>query len=90
MDALGIFNSCEAVFWIAVGIVVFRRSRSLPRQRLGTVATIWFVLFGISDIFEVYTGAFWRPWPLLVFKGTCIIGLIVCGLAYRQSAKFGK
>lgn len=31
-----------------------------------------FALFGVSDILEAHTGAWWRPWWLLMMKGTCL------------------
>lgn len=80
MDALAIFNCFEAAWWISVGFFIYRRGRA---YRIGRVASVWFVLFGISDIIEVFTGAPWRPWPLLVYKGICIIVLISCGQIYR-------
>jgi hypothetical protein len=86
MDALAIFNSLEAVFWMTVGVFVWRKSRFSPsHRRLGWIAANWFVLFGISDVFEVYTGAWWRPLPLLIFKGICVIVLITCGIVYRRT-----
>ena len=86
MDALAIFNSLEAAFWITIGVVVYRRSRLSDRnQRLGRITAAWFVLFGISDIFEAYTGAWYRPWPLLVFKRACIVALVTSGIVYRNT-----
>ena len=88
MDALAIFNSLEAVFWMTVGVVVWRKSRLNDQHRkLGRIAANWFVLFGISDIFEVYTGAWWRPLPLLIFKGMCVIVLITCAVLYRKTSQ---
>ena len=85
MDALAIFNSFEAVFWIAIGAIVFQRSRrSHNRRKLGFVASFWFFLFGISDIFEVFSGAWWRPRSLLVLKAICVTALITCGVIYRR------
>ena len=86
MDALAIFNSFEAAFWIVVGTIVYWNSRLNQRHRkLGIVASIWFVVFGVSDIFEVFSGAWWRPWPLLVLKAVCVIALMTCGVVYRQA-----
>lgn len=85
MDALAIFNSLEALFWIVTGAVVAYRSRNDRRDlRIGSVAALWFLLFGISDVWEVFTGAWWRPWPLLLLKGICVTGLITCALIYRR------
>lgn len=88
MDALAIFNAFEAVFWITVGSVVCIKNAEPSRhQRLGRVAAFWFVLFGISDIIEVFTGAWWRPLSLLVFKGVCLTALVTCGIVYLRTSR---
>lgn len=85
MDALAVFNGLEALFWMVVAVTVYRNSRSQPRDAgIGRIAAIWFALFGVSDLFEMYTGAWWRPWPLLLLKGACVTALVVCGVLYRQ------
>ena len=87
MDELAIFNSLEAIFWMVLGIVVFWKSRTIRQDsRLGSYAAGWFFLFGISDVFEAMTGAWWRPWPLLVLKATCILALLTCGVLYQRRA----
>jgi hypothetical protein len=84
MDALAIFNCFEATFWMSIGAIVFRNSRfNLRRRKLGFIAAFWFVLFGISDIFEVFTGAWWRPWPLFALKAASVVALVTCGVIYR-------
>lgn len=84
MDALAVFNSLEAVFWIVVGLAVWWKSRlSFRYHKIGLVATFWFILFGISDIFEVFTGAWYRPVSLLIFKAICLVALVTCGITYR-------
>jgi hypothetical protein len=87
-DALSLYNSLEAIFWMSPGGLVFWKSRSNPRHRpLGLVAAGWFVLFGASDVWEVFTGAWWRPWPLLLLKGICVISLIFCAVIYRNTLR---
>ena len=89
MDLLAIFNAFEAVLWISLGGAVFWKSSCLESrsrilyQRLGQVTAFWFVLFGVSDIFEVFTGAWYKPLSLLVLKAVCIVALIACGITYR-------
>lgn len=82
MDALQIFNSLEAVWWMSVGVVVWLKTerRQSIRRRLGFATAVWFVLFGVSDVIEVFTGAWWRPWWLLVWKVTCLVALTACGM----------
>jgi len=85
MDELAIFNSLEACFWIMMGLVVLWKSRqNASHARLGTHSAFWFILLGVSDIFEVRTGAWWRPWPLLAMKAMCLLALSICGLLYRR------
>jgi hypothetical protein len=90
MDELAVFNCLEALLWMSISVAVFRKSRGTPATtRLGAVASLWFFLFGVSDLFEAYTGAWWRPWPLLVLKGACVTSLLVCGILYRKSLQQG-
>jgi hypothetical protein len=47
-----------------------------------------FAFFGLSDLVEVTTGAWWRPWWLLAWKAACLLGLIAIGLHHwhRENA----
>jgi hypothetical protein len=79
-------NLIEAGFWIVFGlglvIAGLRRGRDLARLRLlsGTVLC----LFGVSDLVEASTGAWWRPWWLFFWKGACLSGMVLCALKYRR------
>ena len=69
-----IANYIEAGFWIVIGaviigIAVFRHSA----DRWSWLSLGVFVAFGISDIVEVSTGAWWRPWWLLLWKAACVL-----------------
>ena len=78
-------NLFEAGFWVLFGVmlaVAARRKRAV--RRLGLVSCLISVLFGISDLVEASTGAWWRPWWLLLWKAVCVSGLAVCFLAYRK------
>lgn len=77
---LAIFNGCEALLWIGLAGFLFRRYRNAaqPVHRLSRIASVWLFLFGVSDVIEIQTGAWWRPWWLLVLKGVCLTGLFVC------------
>jgi hypothetical protein len=74
-------NCVEASFWIAIAAAVLlwaRRRRALGPVTYVLAATL--VLFGVSDLVEAQTGAWWRPWWLLVWKGMCLavfVGLLV-------------
>jgi hypothetical protein len=67
-------NYIEAGLWFVVAAVVAVRYR-LWRWRWLTAAAL--VAFGISDIVEVQTGAWWRPWWLLAWKTVCVVILVM-------------
>ncbi len=79
-------NLIEAGFWIIFGVGLaiagMRRRRNLAR--LGLLSGTILFLFGVSDLVEANTGAWWRPWWLLVWKGTCLSGMVLCALKYRR------
>jgi hypothetical protein len=55
-------------------------------RNLCIYAAMAFIAFGSSDLIEARTGAWWRPWPLLVFKGLCIMALAAIYRQYRLIA----
>jgi hypothetical protein len=68
-------NRIEAGIWIAVAAVLLAKSlRATGRLRLilGTLCAA-FIVFGISDVIESHTGAWWRPLWLLGMKGICLV-----------------
>ncbi len=79
------FNIAEAVVWTAMGISLLIVSlRSRPSVVLAVLgATL--LAFGASDVVETQTGAWWRPWWLLVWKGLCLAVIAGCLLALMRS-----
>jgi len=80
------FNYCEAVLWFVLGTAVVIASR---RQPMAMRRNVWlaggvFVAFGISDLIEAQTGAWWRPWWLFVLKAVCVITLAHCLVRHRN------
>ncbi|HRX85012.1 MAG TPA: hypothetical protein P5572_08340 [Phycisphaerae bacterium] len=80
-------NLIEAAFWIAVGaaflIVALRRRQG---RASAASAAVVFIAFGVSDIVETTTGAWWRPWWLLVWKGVCVLALLTLFVRWRRPA----
>jgi hypothetical protein len=78
-------NLVEAGFWMifAPMVAIGARNQRRPIRLLGRTASLISVLFGVSDLVESRTGAWWRPWWLLVWKGLCVAGLVLCFLKYR-------
>lgn len=80
-----VFNTIEGVLWIAIGVGflagALRKSKS--RDLLLTSA-ILFLGFGASDFVETTTGAWYRPWWLLVWKASTVVALVVMYVLYRR------
>jgi len=89
MNIASIFNYDEATLWFAIALTVFlrRKNDNIKLTQLAVVVSISFFFFSISDIIEANTGAWWRPWWLLVLKALCILSFVTCWYKYRQIIK---
>ncbi|MHC4265575.1 MAG: hypothetical protein ACYSUK_06540 [Planctomycetota bacterium] len=73
------FNLVEGIFWIVLAFIVWVWSFKVESifQKFHIVAGILLVAFGCSDFMEIRTGAWWKPWWLLVWKGVCLTGIVI-------------
>jgi hypothetical protein len=80
MTGVDWFNATEAVFWIALAVLtaLFGRGTRGFTSRTQAATVVFLAAFGVSDIIELYTGAWWEPPALLVFKALCLTGLVLC------------
>lgn len=80
-------NYIEAGLWSAIalgfGVRTLRQAGIARYHPLMTSLT--FLCLGISDIIEVQTGAWWRPWWLLLWKSLCIFSLVVLLIFYLKT-----
>ncbi len=90
MDIEVVFNRYEAALWLFIaGWIaidagfVWIRTRKVPRYQ--GVAVVAFAVFGVSDIIESFTGAWWTPWWLFVMKVACVLFFIYCFTAFKRS-----
>ena len=72
-------NNAEAVLWLTLGVGVLlgallRPPATARRWRLALAVTL--LLFGLSDVVETRTGAWWRPWWMLLWKGGCLLAFV--------------
>ena len=87
--AFQISNYIEAGLWITFGIgCAVAAVRRYGIVRRCWVAAVTLVLFGISDLVEAQTGAWYTPVWLLIWKGLCV--LVIAGLvllSFRDSRR---
>ncbi|MGE0481025.1 MAG: hypothetical protein AB7Q17_11190 [Phycisphaerae bacterium] len=80
-------NRIEAAVWFAMSLVLAVAAiRRRGARRAAWSAAVVLAAFGVSDLVEARTGAWWRPGWLLLWKGVCV--LILLGLAvhtFRQA-----
>lgn len=69
-------NYVEACFWIVLGIVTWIKQ---PR-RAGALLAVALLAFGISDLVETRTGAWYRPWWLLAWKTAFVAAILASGI----------
>ena len=72
-------NRVEAALWMGIALaLVLAATRHRGVARIDCIAaSIAFALFGVSDIVETTTGAWWRPWWLLAWKSVCVLAFLV-------------
>ena len=75
------FNYLEAGLWFLIATVLClaaaKRGTSNPYFGVLVTTAVTFLVFGISDVIEAHTGAWWRPVGLLALKAICILMLLV-------------
>jgi hypothetical protein len=77
-------NYLEALYWAALGVLLAIFGRKPPFKPLALVGSALLIVFGASDAVEAQTGAWWRPWWLLLWKVLCLIALVWCYWHYRR------
>ncbi len=83
-----LFNHIEAGLWIviALSLAIWLRMGRPWRWLL----PLSFGIFGISDIIEAETGAWWEPWWLFVMKAACVLVFLLAFLERRRQEKRNK
>ncbi len=89
MDPVDSFNIFEAGLWSTFGLLtaVFGGRVRGMTPRLRILLSISFLAFGISDLIELSTGAWWRPPGLLAYKGVCLLGIVGSCLSLRRNQR---
>ena len=78
----GLANLTEALLWAVMALVCLIRGLTRPTSRtVFYIAAVTLFLFGLSDVVEVRTGAWWSPWWLLLWKALCVVTLVTLVVA---------
>ena len=87
MDVAG-FNYIESILWFTISICLLVKSFQLGKLSvyfpICVIASLAFVAFGVSDIIEAQTGAWWKPFGLLVLKAGCVVTFVVCFIKCKK------
>ena len=83
-DISEVGNLIEAFLWLAVGAVFLFALIRPDHRRAKILAAVNFAAFGISDLVEMHTGAWWRPWWLLAWKAACVAVMVLQLLHYSR------
>lgn len=84
-----VFNAFEAALWLMLATFVaihFRNAESKLR-RTSRITALLLVLFAVSDVIEMKTGAWWRPAGFLMLKGLCLVGLTWSGIRVARATR---
>ncbi len=66
-----LYNAFEAVWWTVVAVALACRPTPARASRYRWALVAVLLAFAASDVWELKTGAWWRPWPLCVLKFAC-------------------
>ena len=92
MDVEVIFNQFEAALWFAISAVLFYKYLSAkPESRpFALPLPLAFFVFGISDLIESQTGAWWEPWWLFVMKTACVLVFLQAWIVHLRAQREKK
>jgi hypothetical protein len=80
-----LFNQAEAGLWFVIALaLLFRLRMAAPWRWLLPLA---FAVFGVSDVIEARTGAWWEPWWLLVMKAACVLVFLLAWQSHRRQSR---
>ena len=87
MDVEVIFNQFEAALWFAISAVLLWSWLKAKPRPFHWSLIVAFAVFGVSDVIESHTGAWWDPWWLFVMKAACVLVFVRAWVVYRRELK---
>ncbi len=80
-------NLIEAILWMVISFCFLVSLVRPGSRRAKSIAAGNFLAFGASDLIEMQTGAWWRPWWLLVWKGACVAVMLTQFVCYVRRTR---
>jgi len=92
MEIENLANLIEAGLWFGVALVWVSKSvrATRPLRFVFVLLAIAFLVFGITDLIESQTGAWWRPLWLLGMKVACVVSFVLGFAAYYRIARSSR
>jgi len=88
LDFDQIFNLIEALLWMTISVVfLIRRRKQKNFRNLSFAASLAFFAFGISDLIEIQTRAWYEPIGLFLFKAACVATFLILLILYIKRSK---
>ncbi len=86
--AVAVFNLLEGLLWLAIAAgLTWRLCRDRSNADLKVVAALLFLTFGLSDFVEIQTGGWYKPWWLLAWKASNLVGFVIVYAMYRRRSR---
>ena len=83
-----VYNYIEIGLWAVIGTCFLISTFLRPVSRnTGLLTALTFYMFSVSDVIEIRTGTWWRPWWLFVMKAACVASMFVLFLVYLKNKK---
>ena len=87
------FNLVEAVIWFLIAAkslqIAICKDTSLRKTFL--ILSVTMFLFGVSDIIELFTRAWYRPIGLFILKAGCVASIAYCFfIFFKNRAEFER
>ena len=88
MTPFQLANTLEAGLWIAMSaVVLFAAPKRGLSPSLTRLLAVTLCVFGLSDLVETQTGAWYRPWWLFLWKASCVATLLAILLTASRKPK---
>jgi len=89
MDYVWAYNIFEGFLWLGFSCIFFipAMKRTEKNRLFCILGGLAFVFASLSEFYEAHTGAWWKPWWLILWKGSFAPISVLMYLWYRKIQK---